>query len=72
MVVSDNAVHFFEKHSLGGETSSFDMQRIDVGIGICHFHLAVLENNMSGYFERKAPDVEIPAGMTYVVSWVRD
>lgn len=64
--------HFFEKHSLGGENGSIDMQRIDVGIGICHFHLAAMERNLAGHFERTAPEFQIPADMTYVVSWIAE
>lgn len=69
IVVTENAVHFFEKHSLGNENTDVDMQRIDVGIAICHFHLAAMESNISGHFERKTPDIEIPPGMTYIASW---
>ena len=47
------------------------MQRIDVGIGICHFHLAALEKNLDGHFERRMPDFEVPKGMTYITSWMR-
>lgn len=72
VVVTDNAVHFFEKHSLGGENGSVDMQRIDVGIAICHFHLAAIERNISGHFERKQPSFEIPSDVSYVASWVME
>lgn len=66
----DNGFHFFEKHSLGGEHGSIDMQRIDVGIGICHFHLAAMERNLLGHFERKQPDLETSKDMTYIASWI--
>lgn len=69
VVISDNAVHFFEKHSMKMETGSIDMQRIDVGIAICHFHLAVLEQKKEGGFERMIPDFEIPTDMTYIASF---
>lgn len=72
VVISADAVHFFEKHSLETEHESVDMQRIDVGIAICHFHLALLEKNIAGHFERKAPVFEIPEDMSYIVSWVKD
>ncbi len=72
VVVSDKEVHFFEKHSLSTESGSFDMQRIDVGIAICHFHLAALEQKKTGRFERKVPDFAIPQDMTYIASWIMD
>lgn len=70
VVVSENAVHFFEKHSLGKEGTGVDMQRIDVGIGICHFHLVAMERKLHGRFERKCPDIAVPQDMTYIVSWI--
>jgi len=48
-----------------------DMQRIDVGIAICHFHLAAMELGLQGHFERHAPrKINVPENTTYVVSWV--
>ena len=67
-----DAIHFFEKHSMPIEMGSVDMQRIDVRIAICHFHLATLENNIKGHFERKVPEFEIPKDVTYITSWVRE
>ena len=72
VVVTENAVHFFEKHSVKVDVGSVDMQRIDVGIGICHFHLAVQEQDMEGHFERVVPKFAVPKDMSYIVSWVRD
>lgn len=69
IVVTEHAVHFFEKHSLGGEAVGTDLQRIDVGIAVCHFHLAAMEQNLSGHFERTPPDIAVPPGMTYIISW---
>lgn len=70
VIVIGNDVHFFEKHSLGGENAAVDMQRIDVGIAVCHFHLAAKEKNLSGHFERKQPDIALPSDMTYITSWI--
>lgn len=72
VVVSGNHVHFFEKQFLKADAGSVDMQRIDVGIGICHFHLALLESGKTGYFQRKKPDFNVPEGMKYIASFVAD
>lgn len=72
VVVADHGVHFFEKHSLKVEVGSVDMQRIDVGIAICHFHLALLENNKKGHFERINQKFKVPDNMTYITSWIPD
>lgn len=72
VVVDARGFHFFEKHSLGKVTGDVDMQRIDVGIAVCHFHLAAVEKHLQGHFERKKPAFELPADTTYVVSWIKE
>ncbi|MFH2006407.1 MAG: nitroreductase family protein [bacterium] len=48
-----------------------DLQRIDIGIGICHFELAAREAGLEGAWERRPPDVSpLPSLTQYVVSWV--
>ena len=53
-----------------------DMQQIDVGIGICHFHLAALERGLSGHFEKVDPvtlnSLAIPAHTSYMTSWIME
>lgn len=68
VVCTENAFHFYKA---GAETDSMDMQRIDLGIAACHFHLAALERGLDGHFERKLPAVPAP-GMTYVFSWMNE
>lgn len=70
VVITEEAIHFFEKSSLGVEPGGIDIQRIDVGIGICHFHLAAMEVGLHGRFERCMPSFKIPTDMTYIVSWI--
>lgn len=72
LVITQDAVHFFEKHSMPSEGGSMDMQRIDVGIAMCHFQLAAIEKKIAGHFERKMPDFEIPADTTYIATWMKE
>lgn len=74
VVVCGNAFHFFEQRSGGGmKMGGVDMQRIDVGIGICHFHLAGMERGLSGRFERcGAGGLTVPANAEYIVSWIAE
>ena len=48
------------------------MQRIDVGIAINHFHVAVIENGIQGHFERMVPEFAVPKDMTYIASWIKE
>ncbi len=67
-----NAFHFFIKHSPGTTgAGNVDMQRIDLGIAICHFHLTALENGLDGKFEKCLPaDLRLPPDTSYVTSWI--
>ncbi len=48
-----------------------DMQRIDLGIAMCHFELAAQEAGLRGRWELCEPGISKPDGLTeYVVSWV--
>ena len=60
------AFHFYKEGEAG---ASLNMQRIDVGIAACHFHLAALERGLTGHFERDLPAPVLP-GMTYLFSWI--
>lgn len=74
VVMTDGAFHFFKQSTMGGESGVIDMQRIDVGIAICHFHLAVMEQRLKGHFAKLDPAkfirLEIPANTSYITSWI--
>ena len=72
VIAEGDRFHFYEKHSATTEAVGVDMHRIDVGIGICHFHLAALEQGLQGHFERNEPQFHMPKDMMYIVSWVKE
>ncbi|MBQ8921601.1 MAG: nitroreductase [Oscillospiraceae bacterium] len=37
IVNEGNAYHFYEKHSIGGSGAAWDVQKVDLGIALCHF-----------------------------------
>ncbi|MGC9523766.1 MAG: nitroreductase family protein [Anaerolineae bacterium] len=48
-----------------------DMQRIDMGIAMCHFALTAEEVGLSGRWVREMPEIATPDDRTlYVVTWV--
>lgn len=76
-VVKDGeAWHLFLQRTRGYATRNAlvgvaDMQRIDMGIAMCHFALTAEELELSGRWVRDMPDVVVPDGLTsYVVTWV--
>lgn len=72
VVRSDEAFHFYAV--IGKDAQAADpaaIQRVDVGIAACHFHLAAQDKGLAGRFERTPtpPPVE-PDGWRYLFSWV--
>ena len=70
VVRTDGAFHFYRE---GNPKSKypFDLQRLDVGIGACHFHLAAQERGLAGEFAYLAePNIVLPENTKYLFSWV--
>lgn len=69
-VVKDgDSFHFYEKRDFGG--LKHDIQRLDVGIALCHFELMAKEKNISGHITRNEPGID-KGELIYVFSWVKD
>ena len=68
--------HFYMQRTRGygrrnGIVSVADMQRIDLGIAMCHFALTTEDVGLSGSWVREDPAIGLPDGLTsYVASWV--
>jgi hypothetical protein len=47
------------------------MQRLDMGIAMCHFELAARELDLAGHWITDDPQLaHLDASFTYTVSWV--
>ena len=69
VVVKDNYVHFYLKHSKGFEKeSNLDMQMIDMGIALCHFALAAKECGLDIEFNQVDPNLQF-LDMEYIASY---
>ena len=71
-IVQDNdAYHFYLARSLKSDNEKVDLQRVDMGIATCHFHMAVLEKELQGKFQKLLkPGIQIPEQMQYIYSWI--
>ena len=49
-----------------------DLQRVDIGIAMCHFELAIREFNLNGRWMIEEPEIKTPEGTEYIVSWIAD
>jgi hypothetical protein len=78
MIRKDGAWHFYLARTKGygrGPLTSLvklaDLQRVDMGIAMCHFELAARETGMAGRWVADQPLSETtPAGWEYTTSWV--
>ena len=71
VVVNHNAAHFYLKRNKGFVSDAVgDMQKIDLGIALCHFALAAEESGMSVGFEISDPGIEITDDMDYIASYL--
>ena len=69
LVVQGDRVHFYEKPYKGMVSDAVgDMQRIDIGIAINHFMLALAQSGMQADILDEEPPVEKPAGLQYVIT----
>ena len=67
-VVDGDAVHFYEQHSMK-ESALGDIQKVDVGIALCHFDLAMRESGRAGEFSFADPGIACPQGVEYIASY---
>ena len=74
----ENAWHFYLKRTKGYRAGSLnrflriaDIQRLDMGIAMCHFEWTARELGLSGQWMAAEPFVKKPDALTeYTVSWV--
>ncbi|MGD8242992.1 MAG: nitroreductase family protein [Desulfobacterales bacterium] len=73
IVRDDGAFHFFMQRTAGYTrmTSAADLQRIDMGIAMCHFELTARELALDGGWTAINPwPSSLPRRCEYVVSWI--
>ncbi len=72
IVVSGSDFHFYEKKDKGytGEKTG-DLQRIDVGIALCHFVTGLEELGETPSVSAADPGLAVPEGVTYVATVTR-
>ncbi len=62
-------VHFYEKRSKGMASGSWDIQKIDMGIALCHFELGANESGLHPVFHEEDPEIPNPDGLAYIASF---
>lgn len=78
IVQEGHAFHFFLQRTKGYRESLLqkllqveDLQRVDLGIAMCHFELTAREIGLTGRWVIKEPDIQKPDRLTeYAFSWI--
>lgn len=71
IVVRHDAAHFYLKHTKGFVSEAVgDMQKVDLGIALCHFSLAAKESGLDHQFCISDPGIAAGAGTEYIASYL--
>ena len=69
VIFKDGAYHFYEKKDKGYvNDATGDLQKIDVGIAICHFCMGVEDKGKTAKVSVNDPGIDIPADAEYIAS----
>ena len=69
IVVMYGIVHFYLQRSKNFNGGRIDMQKIDMGIALCHFELTAKEQGISTEFLIEEPNIHHEGGMEYIASY---
>ena len=69
VILRNGAYHFYLKHDKGYVSDAVgDMQKIDLGIALCHFVLGAREKGLSPAVDVSDPAIAAPDGVEYIAS----
>ncbi len=63
-----DCVHFYEKRSRGMASETWDIQKIDMGIALCHFELGAVESGLRPAVIVDDPGIPDRDGLIYIAS----
>ena len=69
VIVTDQGFHFYEKHDKGYiSEKTGDLQKIDVGIALCHFVMGLEEQGKQPQVLISDPGLAVPDGVEYIAT----
>lgn len=70
VVVCGDKAHFFEKRTRGYVSpDGWDIQKIDMGIALCHFELAANESGLKVSLDTEDPGIPMPQDTVYTATF---
>lgn len=70
IVVSGDRVHFYVKHGRIRIEKEWDIQKIDLGIALCHFELVAKECGLAAEFAIEDPGIGTETDTEYIASYI--
>jgi len=70
-IINGNAIHFYEEKSMK-DSPLGDIQKVDVGIALAHFDLAMKANGLKGHFVELDPKIQVPENVRYIMTYERE
>lgn len=71
LVICKDAVHFYEQSSPGYiSKDGWDMQKIDMGIALCHFDAVLAEAGIKCVLEVNDPGIGVPKDTSYIATYM--
>lgn len=68
VIKKDNKYHFYiMRDKMVGKTKSSDLQKVDLGIALAHFKLALEEQSAEGKWHISNPEI---CDMEYIITWI--
>ncbi|MCX7950350.1 MAG: nitroreductase family protein [Clostridiales bacterium] len=73
IVKEGDIFHFYLQHAKGyADKMGYDIQRVDMGIAMCHFDLSMKEHGIVGNFVKLSPNIKVPdESIEYIISWTK-
>ncbi len=70
LVIGGDSIHFFEHHDKGYvQPNGMDLQKVDLGIAICHFDMALDEKGIAHEIVIDDPGLELPEDTEYICTF---
>lgn len=70
VVTEENKVHFYEQKTKGyAKESTGDIQKVDLGIAICHFEIAAKEAGLKGRITQNDTGLAVPDSTEYIATY---
>ena len=70
VVMDEDKIHFYEQKTKGyAKEETGDIQKVDLGIAMCHFEIAAKELGMDGTFVKNDPCIDTPNNTEYIISF---